>query len=84
MQSGRPVGSEQRGWFSSPPTRCRASCLCGLNPLPLRPPTSADSCLACCPVPQVEYSKQLNDTRIKVLQAREDAVQVRWAAMWCV
>lgn len=27
------------------------------------------------PPPQVEYSKQLNESRIKVLQAREDAVQ---------
>jgi len=33
----------------------------------------------CCSLafsPQVEYSKQLNESRIKVLQAREDAVQV--------
>lgn len=28
-------------------------------------------------LPQVEYSKQLNESRLKVLQAREDAVQVR-------
>lgn len=32
--------------------------------------------LPCRPSPpQVEYSKQLNESRIKVLQAREDAVQ---------
>ena len=32
---------------------------------------------------QVEYSKQLNESRIKVLQAREDAVQVRPGRSCC-
>ena len=39
-----------------------------------RPPTPPPSTPP-HPLPQVEYSKQLNESRIKVLQAREDAVQ---------
>jgi hypothetical protein len=38
-------------------------------------PSRGQPPLPSCPV-QVEYSKQLNESRLKVLQAREDAVQV--------
>ena len=57
------VGRQSRGCTGAADTH---PCLCSLLPCAALPPP---------PRSQVEFSKQLNESRLKVLQAREEAVQ---------